>query len=199
MHDMWVKVWFILLHSKGGVPNFLYVPWKALKFLGPDSDVPWQRVISSAGKISSRGPQTEGADRQRMALEDEGVTVQDDMRISWTEYGWFPEEVDLNLWLFYHHWSYFFLPIEKYVLGFYLFQINQKILPRKTHHPQENETSACHLTGIHGYSFCIMKETRRFLQVRLSFKPYSSTLAMLITSPEFITWYCQGLLAFLLR
>lgn len=69
--------------------------YKALKFIGPNSDVPWQRVVSASGKISSRGPNTEGADRQRIVLEGEGVIVQD-MRISWAQYGWFPEDVDLN-------------------------------------------------------------------------------------------------------
>jgi len=40
-----------------------------------DPPVPWQRVISSAGKISSRGPGTDGAQRQREALETEDVEV----------------------------------------------------------------------------------------------------------------------------
>ncbi|GJJ14442.1 hypothetical protein Clacol_008706 [Clathrus columnatus] len=69
---------------------------QALKFLAPESAVPWQRVISSSGQISSRGPETDGAERQRIGLENEGVTVRN-MRISWTDYGWFPESVDLNM------------------------------------------------------------------------------------------------------
>jgi hypothetical protein len=70
-------------------------PITALKFLNVESDVPWQRVISSAGKISSRGPGTDGAQRQREALELEGVEVRDgrteEMLVDFREYGWFPE------------------------------------------------------------------------------------------------------------
>ena len=74
--------------------NCLKVFVPALKFLGPDSDVPWQRVVSASGQISSRGPGTEGAERQRQELESEGVTVTN-MQVSWREYGWFPESVNL--------------------------------------------------------------------------------------------------------
>lgn len=84
--------------------NFQRTPFKtplstlgaALKFLGPDNDVPWQRVVSSTGQISSRGAGTDGAERQRLELEGEGVQVVN-MRVSWTEYGWFPENADLNV------------------------------------------------------------------------------------------------------
>jgi methylated-DNA-protein-cysteine methyltransferase-like protein len=68
----------------------------ALKFLSPDADppVPWQRVVSSAGKISSRGPGTDGAQRQRQALEAEDVEVRagpaNELLIDLVEYGWFP-------------------------------------------------------------------------------------------------------------
>ena len=68
----------------------------ALKWLTPNVDlpVPWQRVIASSGKISSRGPGTDGAQRQRDALEAEGVEVTDgrggDMKVDLRTYGWFP-------------------------------------------------------------------------------------------------------------
>jgi methylated-DNA-protein-cysteine methyltransferase related protein len=68
----------------------------ALKELGPQEQnpVPWQRVISASGTISSRGPGTTGADRQRVALEAEGVTVTTgrtgELRINLAEFGWFP-------------------------------------------------------------------------------------------------------------
>jgi len=69
----------------------------ALKFLSPEADppVPWQRVISSEGRISSRGPGTDGAERQREALEAEGVEVRlgrtvFDMHVDLAAYGWFP-------------------------------------------------------------------------------------------------------------
>ncbi|KAF8573976.1 MGMT family protein [Ramaria rubella] len=79
-----------------GMPNHARHVGQALKYLTPESDVPWQRVVSSTGRISSRGPQTEGADRQRQALEAEGVEVIN-MRIPWREYGWFPESVSLEI------------------------------------------------------------------------------------------------------
>jgi methylated-DNA-protein-cysteine methyltransferase-like protein len=76
----------------------------ALKFLSPSADppVPWQRVISSAGKISSRGPGTDGAQRQREALEAEDVEVRegvgsgDELLVDLAVYGWFPDRVPWN-------------------------------------------------------------------------------------------------------
>ena len=68
----------------------------ALKFLSSDANppVPWQRVVSSAGKISSRGPGTDGAQRQCEALEAEDVEVRvgraNELLIDLVEYGWFP-------------------------------------------------------------------------------------------------------------
>lgn len=77
----------------------------ALKFLGPQAGaagtVPWQRVLGSAGTISSRGPGTSGAERQRQALEAEGVVVTvgrtGDLRVDLTIYGWFPEVGTIDL------------------------------------------------------------------------------------------------------
>lgn len=72
----------------------------ALKWLSPNIDlaVPWQRVIASSGAISSRGPGTDGAQRQRDALEAEGVEVTDgrtgEMRVDLQTYGWFPDAQD---------------------------------------------------------------------------------------------------------
>ena len=72
----------------------------ALKWLSPDIDppVPWHRVIASSGTISSRGPGTDGAQRQRDALETEGVEVTDgrtgEMRVDLRTYGWFPNALE---------------------------------------------------------------------------------------------------------
>ncbi len=59
--------------------------------------MPWQRVVSSAGKISSRGPGTDGAQRQREALEAEDVEVRIDraneLLVDLVAYGWFPTSV----------------------------------------------------------------------------------------------------------
>lgn len=51
-------------------------------------------MISAAGTISPRGPGTTGAQRQRDALEAEGVEVTDgrtgDFRVNLATWGWFP-------------------------------------------------------------------------------------------------------------
>ncbi len=68
----------------------------ALKFLSPNANppVPWHRVLSSSGIVSSRGPGTDGASRQRDALVAEGVDVTTtragDFKIDLRQYGWFP-------------------------------------------------------------------------------------------------------------
>ena len=70
--------------------------YAALKFLSPDANppVPWHRVLSSAGTISSRGPGTDGAARQRDALVAEGVEVgatrSGELKVDLRLYGWFP-------------------------------------------------------------------------------------------------------------
>lgn len=70
----------------------------ALKFLPAGTDIPWHRVISSSGTISSRGPGTDGAQQQREALEDEGVVVTvgrtGEMRVNLGTVGWFPAPND---------------------------------------------------------------------------------------------------------
>lgn len=75
----------------------------ALKFLPDETDIPWHRVIASSGTISSRGPGTSGADRQRVALLAEDVQVNTPgpggglMRVSLAEYGWFPDPSQVGL------------------------------------------------------------------------------------------------------
>ncbi|PFH53628.1 hypothetical protein AMATHDRAFT_73426 [Amanita thiersii Skay4041] len=79
-----------------GMPNYSRHVGQALKFLSPEtnSPVPWHRVINSAGMISSRGPGTNGAQRQREALEAEGIEVtigrSGDMKVDLGTWGWFP-------------------------------------------------------------------------------------------------------------
>ncbi|KAL9708952.1 Alkyltransferase-like protein 1 [Leucoagaricus gongylophorus] len=69
---------------------------QALKFLQPGTNppVPWHRIIGSSGAISSRGPGTDGARRQRDALVAEGVEVLEtrdgEFKVDLGEYGWFP-------------------------------------------------------------------------------------------------------------
>jgi len=47
-------------------------------------NIPWQRVINSAGKISDR----EGAARQRTLLEKEGVVFSKAGKVRWQDYRW---------------------------------------------------------------------------------------------------------------
>ena len=62
--------------------------------------MPWHRVIGSPGTISSRGPGTQGAQRQRDALVAEGIEVTvgrtGELRVDFGRWGWFPapEQVD---------------------------------------------------------------------------------------------------------
>jgi len=69
---------------------------QALKFLSPNTNppVPWHRVIGGTGTISSRGPGTQGAQRQRDALVAEGVEVTigrtGELRVDFGRWGWFP-------------------------------------------------------------------------------------------------------------
>ncbi|KAF8915219.1 MGMT family protein [Mucidula mucida] len=78
-----------------GMPRNSRQVGQALKFLSPDLDppVPWQRVISSSGAMSSRGPGTDGAQRQRTELEAEEVEVSDSLKVNLRAYGWFPESL----------------------------------------------------------------------------------------------------------
>ena len=57
--------------------------------------MPWHRVIGASGAISSRGPGTDGARRQKDELEAEGVEVitgrTGDFRVDLGRWGWFPD------------------------------------------------------------------------------------------------------------
>ena len=52
-----------------------------------DPDVPWQRVINSAGKISLPAGSSE-ATRQRQRLEAEGIEFDEKDRVDLKQYGW---------------------------------------------------------------------------------------------------------------
>ncbi|KAJ7482403.1 MGMT family protein [Mycena galericulata] len=62
---------------------------------GVNPPVPWHRVVSSSGTISSRGPGTTGAQNQSDELEAEGVEVAvgrtGEMKVDLSVFGWFPE------------------------------------------------------------------------------------------------------------
>ncbi|KAJ7741021.1 MGMT family protein [Mycena metata] len=79
-----------------GMPNHSRHVGQALKFLDPAADppVPWYRVVSSSGAISSRGPGTNGARIQGDALTAEGVEVtvtpSGERKVDFSAFGWFP-------------------------------------------------------------------------------------------------------------
>ncbi|MCC6148000.1 MAG: MGMT family protein [Anaerolineaceae bacterium] len=59
----------------------------ALAALPKGSDVPWQRVINSQGKISPHGFGY-GSALQRVLLEEEGVAFDGQGRVSFDQFGW---------------------------------------------------------------------------------------------------------------
>lgn len=83
-------------HQSERTASELTIIIAALKFLNPNANppVPWHRVLSSTGAISSRGPGTDGASRQQNALVAEGVDVimtrGGEFKVDLREYGWFP-------------------------------------------------------------------------------------------------------------
>ena len=60
----------------------------ALASLKPGTDVPWQRVVNSQGKISLRSDGIED-ELQRHLLESEGVTFDQNGRIDLSKFGWY--------------------------------------------------------------------------------------------------------------
>jgi methylated-DNA-protein-cysteine methyltransferase-like protein len=56
----------------------------AMAGVSSGEDIPWHRVINSAGKISER----DGAERQRKRLESEGVIFSSAGKIKWLDFGW---------------------------------------------------------------------------------------------------------------
>jgi methylated-DNA-protein-cysteine methyltransferase-like protein len=100
MADFFRQVWDLVrrvppgqVATYGQIAEILETPraartvgW-ALHSLPRGSDVPWHRVISSEGRIStSRHPQ--GFGKQRSLLEMEGVAFDDNGRVDLQEFGW---------------------------------------------------------------------------------------------------------------
>ncbi|KAJ3540484.1 hypothetical protein NM688_g6221 [Phlebia brevispora] len=79
-----------------GMPRHARHVGQALKWVSPDvtPPIPWYRVLAASGTISSRGPGTDGAQRQKEALEAEGIEVTvgglGDLHVDLSRYGWFP-------------------------------------------------------------------------------------------------------------
>jgi methylated-DNA-protein-cysteine methyltransferase-like protein len=58
--------------------------WVGGAMAGCPDDVPWQRVINSQGKISTRP----GAELQRQLLENEGVEFDPRNKVDFARFGW---------------------------------------------------------------------------------------------------------------
>lgn len=68
----------------------------ALYRLGPDSAVPWHRVINAQGKIS-HSPQRQGSDAlQRELLEHEGLVFNAEEQVDLKRYQWQPDPNQLE-------------------------------------------------------------------------------------------------------
>lgn len=63
------------------------------------SDVPWQRVLNSAGRVSDRGDDGGGAASQRALLHAEGVLLDSRGRVNFVLVGWPGPDLD---WLMTH-------------------------------------------------------------------------------------------------
>ena len=67
----------------------------ALSAIPDELDLPWWRVISSSGRISTSSIH-HTAQIQRALLEDEGVRLTKTGRIDWDRYEWDPNDADLE-------------------------------------------------------------------------------------------------------
>ena len=67
----------------------------ALSAIPDELDLPWWRVISSSGRISTSSIH-HTAQIQRALLEDEGVRLGGTGRVDWDRYEWDPNDADLE-------------------------------------------------------------------------------------------------------
>ncbi|HMN27790.1 MAG TPA: MGMT family protein [Caldilineaceae bacterium] len=65
----------------------------ALAVVPPGSDVPWQRVINAQGKISLRAD-SDGHERQRQLLVEEGIRFDGEGKIDLRRYRWSGPQLD---------------------------------------------------------------------------------------------------------
>jgi methylated-DNA-protein-cysteine methyltransferase-like protein len=71
-----------------GLPNGARLVGYALRALGGQPGVPWQRVVNAQGRISPRADGRPADQIQRLLLEEEGVQLDEYGRISFERYGW---------------------------------------------------------------------------------------------------------------
>ena len=74
-----------------GRPRAARAVGTALGAMHDDLDIPWWRVINSAGSISHRP--TLGGKIQRRLLEKEGVRFNKSNRVDWDKYGWSADDL----------------------------------------------------------------------------------------------------------
>ncbi len=72
------------------VPGQARLVGYAMFALPRTTTVPWHRVINAKGKVSLRGDGRDGALRQRMLLEREGIQFDARDRVSLVRFGWKP-------------------------------------------------------------------------------------------------------------
>jgi hypothetical protein len=63
--------------------------WVGYALADCPGDVPWQRVVNAAGRISPRPD--EGPELQRLLLLEEGVVFDESNRIDLARFGWEPD------------------------------------------------------------------------------------------------------------
>lgn len=69
-------------------PRYARAVGRALKLLAPErDDVPWQRVINSAGRISARGEVGRPILQEKL-LKHEGVVFEPSGRVNLAVFGW---------------------------------------------------------------------------------------------------------------
>ena len=72
-----------------GIPRNSRQVGSVLKKLPAGSGVPWYRIVNSKGEISDRENES-SQNIQRMALEEEGISFDDNDRIRLKEFQWSP-------------------------------------------------------------------------------------------------------------
>ncbi len=74
-----------------GLPRRARMVGKALRETPDGLEIPWQRVINAAGRVSSRGGLGVEEGYQRHLLEEEGVVFSASGRIDLERFGWDPD------------------------------------------------------------------------------------------------------------
>jgi methylated-DNA-protein-cysteine methyltransferase-like protein len=73
-----------------GIPGNARQVGYALSGLAGWSSIPWHRVINAQGRISARSDGQPGSEIQRLRLEDEGVSFDEQGRVPLEQFLWRP-------------------------------------------------------------------------------------------------------------